>query len=204
MLELSLLCKGYLIGLLLAFPIGPVGIICVRRMLVEGRHIGLASGLGAAAADALYAAIAGLGLGLVSAALDLESFWMPLLGGIFLIAMGGFLFFSHPHGRVYQIQERGLINAFFTAFFITLANPAVFLSFAGIMAGLGLAHAAHSLLDHALIIIGVFCGSASWWLLLSFSPHFAATVDHANIRILNRITGLILCGFGLFALFSLF
>lgn len=203
MAEISFLLKGYFIGMLLAFPIGPVGIICVRRMLVEGRRIGIASGFGAAAADALYAAAAGLGLGLVSSVLTVEKFWMHLFGGLFLIGMGVYLFLAKAHSKTYQIQGRGVVSAFITTFFITLANPAVFFSYAGIMAGLGLAHAANSLLDHALVIAGVFTGSASWWLVIAYSPHFAETMDHANIRILNRVTGVILCGFGLWALLTI-
>lgn len=203
MLDFEFLLKGYVVGLALAFPMGPVGIICVRRMLVDGRTIGLASGFGAAAADALYAAITVLSLGFVSSFLTLEGFWMRLLGGIFLIALGIFLIRSHPHARIFQIQQSGPVGAFFTTFFITLANPAVFFSFAGIMAAWGLAHKASGLLDHAMTISGVFFGSASWWLAIAYSHNFAETMDHANITILNRITGVILCIFGLVALYGL-
>ncbi len=202
--EVPLIVKGYIIGVMLAFPMGPVGIICVRRMLVDGRKVGLASGFGAATADAVYASLTVLSLGLVSSFLTLESFGLRLAGGIFLIVMGIVMLRSHPVSKTYSIQERGLVHAFFTTFFITLANPAVFFSFAGIMAATGLAHSERTWLDYSMIIGGVFTGSASWWLVLSSFHHFAETLDHANIRILNMITGVVLCCFGLVTIISLY
>jgi len=58
--------KGLIIGLSLAIPVGPIGLLCIRRTLARGRISGFFSGLGAATADGMYGAVAGFGLTFVS------------------------------------------------------------------------------------------------------------------------------------------
>lgn len=57
---------GFLLGLAIAAPVGPVGIVVIRRTITFGRGVGLISGLGAATADAFYAAVAAFGLTVIS------------------------------------------------------------------------------------------------------------------------------------------
>jgi len=83
-MTLSFLLKGSAIGFSIAAPVGPIGLLCIRRSLVGGRQVGLATGLGAATADAGYGCVAGFGLTAVSSFLVEQKFWLGLLGGLFL------------------------------------------------------------------------------------------------------------------------
>jgi len=90
--DLSVLVRGLAIGFGIAAPVGPIGILCIRRTLADGRAVGFAAGLGAATADALYGAVAAFGLTLVSRALVGQRAWLQAVGGLFLCYLGGAAF----------------------------------------------------------------------------------------------------------------
>ncbi|MBI4240430.1 MAG: LysE family transporter, partial [Candidatus Rokubacteria bacterium] len=96
MTDLGVLLRGLVIGFSIAAPVGPIGLLCIRRTLAEGRRSGLATGLGAATADGVYGAIAGFGLTLVSSALVGSQTWLRLGGGIFLCYLGARTFLARP------------------------------------------------------------------------------------------------------------
>jgi threonine/homoserine/homoserine lactone efflux protein len=198
-MEWSLLFKGLVIGLSIAAPVGPIGVLCVRRTLAEGRAFGLASGLGAATADAVYGCFAGFGLTFVSSFLVRQQVWLRLIGGVFLCYLGLRTLLARPPEEGAEARGRGLIGAYASTFFLTLTNPMTVISFAAIFAGLGLADAG----GQYLLVLGVFIGSALWWLILSggvgivrekFSLH--------GLKWVNRISGVMIIGFGLLALLS--
>ena len=93
---LVLFFKGLLIGFSIAAPVGPIGVLCIRRTLAESRATGFVSGLGAATADAFYGAVAGFGLTLVSVFLQGQEFWFRLIGGAFLGYLGVRTFLAKP------------------------------------------------------------------------------------------------------------
>src|SRR5512135_2777452 len=74
--------KGLAIGFLIAAPVGPIGVLCIRRTLVDGRRIGFLSGLGAATADMLYGAVAAFGLTAIQHVLIAEQFLAALDRGL--------------------------------------------------------------------------------------------------------------------------
>ena len=79
---MELLVRGLALGFAIAAPVGPIGVLCIRRTLADSRAIGFASGLGAATADALYGAVAAFGLSLVTNALVEQRLWLQVVGGI--------------------------------------------------------------------------------------------------------------------------
>ena len=93
---IQIILQGILIGVTIAAPVGPIGILCIRRTFAEGRLAGFISGLGAATADAMYGAIAAFGLTFISVFLINQSFWLRLGGGLFLIYLGIMTFLSVP------------------------------------------------------------------------------------------------------------
>ena len=198
----QLLIKGIIIGFSIAAPVGPIGVLCIRRSLSEGRSSGLATGLGAASADALYGCIAGFGLTAVSNFLIGQRFWLGFLGGLFLCYLGVRTFFSRPAEEPSTVRNVGIWTAFFTTFFLTLTNPMTILSFVAIFAGLGLG-ASRDFYNAISLVAGVFIGSALWWLLLSggaaiFGRHFNASW----MRMLNRASGMVIFAFGVYSLCS--
>ena len=203
-MDFSFLLKGLLIGFSIAAPVGPIGVLCIRRTLADGRLAGLLSGLGAASADALYGCVAGFGLTVVSNFLISQQNWIRLVGGLFLIFLGIKTLLAKPAGEAAQVQKKGLPGAFVSTFLLTLTNPMTILSFTAVFAGLGLASSVGDFSSAGILVLGVFCGSAAWWLLLSGIVGFVREKFNYKVMIwVNRISGLIIVGFGVVALTSL-
>jgi threonine/homoserine/homoserine lactone efflux protein len=161
------LIKGVVIGIVIALPIGPVGVLCVRRTLFEGAAFGIVSGLGAALADAVLAAVAGFGLAAVRAEITAYEDWLGVGGGIFLLYLGIKGLVARGTAEAEPLDGEALAGAFASAFALTIANPVTLLSFAGIFAALGVGRAA-SYAGIGVLIGGVFAGSMMWWLVISF------------------------------------
>ncbi len=141
--------------------------LCMRRTLAEGAVFGFVSGLGAATADAIYGSIAGLGLTFISRALIAQHTWIRLLGGLFLCWLGVRTFLSEPSEEDTTVAEHGLSRAFASTLVLTLTNPMTILSFGAMFAGLGLGNTQGDSFYAGLLVLGVFLGSALWWLFLS-------------------------------------
>src|SRR5579884_3922324 len=198
--------RGLLIGFSIAAPVGPIGVLCIRRTLANGRLAGLLSGLGAATADAGYGAVGAFGLTAVSTVLVGQQHWLRLLGGIFLLYLGMKTFRSRPAEKAAGSRPAlGLAGMYLSTLALTLTNPATILSFAAVFAGLGLATSAHG--DYARaaqVVAGVFLGSALWWLILSSLVDLArGRLNPTSLGWANRLSGVILTAFGLLALASL-
>lgn len=195
------LLKGLVLGFSIAAPVGPIGILCIRRTLVMGRWVGLVSGLGAATADGLYGCIAGFGLTVISQLLVDQASWLKWVGGFFLCYLGVTTFLAKPAESNTVVERRGLLGAYTSTLALTLTNPATILSFVAIFAGLGIATAEHDYLASSLLVLGVFLGSALWWLLLSWSVNlFRTRLTSQRLRWLNRGSGIVLVTFGVLAL----
>jgi threonine/homoserine/homoserine lactone efflux protein len=203
-MDASLLLRGLIIGFSIAAPVGPIGVLCIRRTLAAGRAAGLVSGLGAATADAIYGCIAGFGLTFVSGLLIDQQSWLKLIGGAFLCYLGIRTLLSQPAERAAAAGGMGLAAAYASTLLLTLTNPATIISFVAVFAGLGLASAGGSYAAAAALVLGVFCGSALWWLVLSGSVGLLrARFNSHALRWVNRISGGVIVGFGLLALLSL-
>jgi len=136
-MEFTFWLSGLAIGFSIAAPVGPIGVLCVRRTLVEGRTSGFVSGLGAASADAIYGSIAAFGLTLISNFLITQQVWLRLIGGLFLCCLGLKTLLAKPAEQAATAKGNGLIGAYVSTFFLTLTNPMTIISFAAIFAGLG-------------------------------------------------------------------
>lgn len=203
-MDVTFLLRGLVIGFLIAAPVGPIGVLCIRRTLVECRSSGFFSGLGAATADAVYGCVAGFGLTFFSNILIIHQAWLRLIGGLFLCSLGVKTFLAKPVERVASYKGRGLIGAYTSTFFLTLTNPMTILSFSVIFAGLGLASTNGSYGTAAALVFGVFIGSSMWWLILCCSVGvFRESFDHRGLQWVNIISGAIITGFGFVSLLSL-
>jgi threonine/homoserine/homoserine lactone efflux protein len=202
-MKLPLLLRGLVIGLSIAAPVGPIGVLCIRRTLTQGRVSGLVSGLGAATADAIYGCIAGFGLTLVSDVLVAQQLWLRLVGGGFLCYLGLRTLVARPAEMVTGADGDGLIGAYASTFFLTLTNPMTIMSFVAVFAGLGLADTAADYVSAGILVLGVFTGSALWWLVLSIGVGlFRERVGPPLLQWVNRVSGVVIAGFGLFAIVS--
>ena len=167
-MEIFTFFKGMGIGLAVAVPVGPIGILCIQRSLTQGFRVGFMTGLGAATADAAYGIVAAFGLGAATTILVAESAWFRLIGGVFLVVLGIRIILSRADRSVFgEVQEKGpsrlaVFGAFSSTFVLTLANPATILSFAAIFAALGLAESDSQLVAGSSMVAGVFLGSLLW------------------------------------------
>jgi len=200
-----LLIKGLIIGFSIAAPVGPIGVLCIRRTLTNGRLTGLLSGLGAATADAVYGCIAGFGLTVIAGFLLRQQNWLSLGGGLFLCFLGLKTALMKPNERpALAGRSEGLVGAYASTFLLTLTNPATILAFTAIFAGLGLANSARSYASAAILVLGVFAGSALWWLVLSGSVSlFRSRLTPDRLHWVNRLSGVVITTFGLFILVRL-
>lgn len=206
--------KGLVLGFSIAAPVGPIGVLCIRRTLAEGRAIGFVSGLGAATADGFYGAVAAFGLTLISNFLTGQSLWLRIIGGLFLIYLGATTFLAKPapEKAAHASENAGWLNhpatrllaAYASTLGLTLTNPATILSFAVIFAGVIGAPTGGGAATAGSLVAGVFAGSALWWLTLSVGVGLLRTKFNAGIMLwVNRVSGSIITLFGLGVLASL-
>lgn len=199
---MSVFWRGLLLGLSIAAPVGPIGVLCIRRTLAHGRAAGFISGLGAATADACYGAVAGFGLTSISSIMVGGEQWFRVIGGTFLYYLGARTWLSTPAVEARGATARGLLGNYASTFVLTLTNPMTILSFAAIFAGLGIT-ASGRYSTAALLVGGIFCGSALWWLILSSATGiFRDRLSIAGLRWVNRLSGAIITGFGVLALLA--
>lgn len=202
-MDIPFLLRGLAIGFSIAAPVGPIGVLCIRRTLAEGRASGLVSGLGAATADAIYGGIAGFGLTFISSFLVGQQVGLRLIGGVFLCYLGLKTFLAKPAEQAASAEGNGLFAAYALTLFLTLTNPLTIISFAAIFAGLGLASTSGNYVSAGVLVLGVFIGSALWWLILSGGVGvFREKFNPDGLQWVNRISGAIIIGFGLLALLS--
>lgn len=166
---LVLFVKGLFAGLAIAAPVGPVGMLCVRRALAYGRMAGFLAGLGAAFADMLFGLVAAFGLTLVSDWLFDHQTTLRLGGGTFLIILGlRMILRPVPNGAVTSVGVAvpSAWRGFFSAFFLTVTNPITIAAFFGVFAAIGVDRALENHFAAWVLVAGVFGGSVLWWLIL--------------------------------------
>ncbi len=200
-MDVSLFLRGLVIGFSIAAPVGPIGVLCIRRTLAEGQLYGLVSGLGAATADALYGCVAAFGLTFISSFLIGHKLWLGLIGGLFLLYLGIKTLLSKPAEDAARAEGKGLLGAYISIFLLTLTNPMTILSFVAIFAALGLGSTTGSYASALVLVLGVFCGSALWWFLLSGGVGlFRNKFNARGLLWVNRISGAVITLFGIIAL----
>jgi threonine/homoserine/homoserine lactone efflux protein len=196
--------QGLAIGFLVAVPVGPLGLLCINRFLALGALYGLFSGLGVASADALAAGIAALGITLVSTFLSEHQMALRLVAGMFLFFIGCKIYLTRPGSQLPARNVGGLFSAYATTFLLTFSNPVTILSFVAIYAAWGVESLGQHYLSAAVLTVGVFTGSAIWWLLLfAGMKFFRDTVNTRTLGIIHRVSGTIIASFGLMVLLSL-
>ncbi len=204
-MEVSYFLRGAVLGFSIAAPVGPIGILCIRRTLAEGRLVGFVSGLGAATADVFFGGIAAFGVTFVSGFMVQQEMWLRLIGGLFLCYLGVHTFFARPATQGAQARSRGLAQAYASTFALTLTNPMTIIAFAAIFAGMGIGAGSGNYASAALLVLGVFCGSAAWWLILSgVVSLLRRQIDAPKMMLINRISGIIIAAFGVVAVMSIF
>ena len=209
------LLKGLLIGLSIAAPLGPIGMLCMNRTQTGGPLVGFTCGLGAAVAEALHALAGMIALAAIAQWVIDDPLALRVIGGVFLVYLGARTFTRPPlvlpplnKGPALAPQglPHGAQAAFMASFRLVLANPMTVLGFAAMFAGLGAAPGRLLSADSAaaVLVLGVFLGSMLWWLALS---SLIGRVRHHigvhSLTLINRLCGTVLTAFGLYAIAAL-
>ena len=200
---MSVFLQGGLVGLAVAAPVGPIGLLCIRRTLRNGRVVGLATGIGAATADGLYGLIAATGLSLTGLLVS-HGDWMRMGGGLLIIYLGvmtfkrGLIEMPDDPAKFLKGVSSGYepLKAYGTTFLLTLSNPTTILAFVGMISGLSKGVEAGPYAAYWLVF-GVFCGSALWWLfLVTGTSVMKRFVSARMMRLFDFASGAILAIWG--------
>jgi threonine/homoserine/homoserine lactone efflux protein len=196
--------KGVIAGFIIAMPVGPVAIMCVHRTLVQGTLYGYVSGLGAAAGDTVFGAIAAFGLGFLADDLMAHNEMLRFIGGAILCLLGIRAVLTRRLPDPAADDRRSYLGDGASAFFVTVTNPITLISFAAVLAGLNI----HGVTDHlrwsVSLTWGVFTGACAWWFLLTtITRSFRGFMTDARLLWVTRATGALIILFGVLLLFSL-
>jgi len=196
-MDLELPIRGLAAGLIIAAPVGPVNLLCIRRTLEKGWKSGMVSGLGAALADTLYGAIAGFSITLAIQLLIREEFWIRLVGGIFLMVIG-VVYYRMPSRSLEAGPDVSSVNSdFVSAFLLNVTNPTTVLSFLAVLATLGIGRQ-RPLWQTSLLVAGIFCGSMIWWtILVSAANRLRSRITDRTVRWMDHVAAIAIGGFGL-------
>jgi threonine/homoserine/homoserine lactone efflux protein len=203
-MEFTFFLKGIAIGFVMAIPIGPIGIMCIRKTLTEGRLSGLIIGLGAATADLFYGCVAAFGLTIISDTLNSQRIWIRIVGGALLFFLGIKTFRAQPKDPKLKVSGSGRIRSYFTVVVLTLTNPLTIFAFIAVFAAFGLGDGL-SFFSAVVLVAGVFIGSCLWFFLLtSGTIIFRKKLDLVGLKWVNKIAGILIIISGLIVIGSLF
>ncbi|OFX47514.1 MAG: hypothetical protein A2046_13080 [Bacteroidetes bacterium GWA2_30_7] len=197
--------NGFIIGLSVSIPLGPIGILVIQKTLCNGKKSGFVTGLGAAFADFIYAIIASLGISIIINSLVEYHLYFQIIGGLFLIYLSYNVFFSNPIKQLRNPKiNSNLIGDFLSTFFLTITNPMALLLFFGVFAGIGFLNEKFDYSSIIYIILGVNIGTVLWWYTLSTLINlFRSKIQIRRLNWINKISGVVIFIFGLFALISI-
>ena len=194
---LLFLFKGIGAGIIVAMPVGPVAMMCIRRTLAGGIISGFSTGLGAAVADTLYAIIAAYGISIISEFLLSNNFWFRLIGGFILCIIAARMI-GEPQKESKTRDTGKLLGDFVTAFVITATNPVTIVAFGVIFTSISVAPSAQSYEWAESLVLGVFIGSALWWGVLTIIAVICRqSMDTMSLIWISRVSSTIILACGL-------
>jgi threonine/homoserine/homoserine lactone efflux protein len=192
--------KGLILGFSIAAPLGPIGLMCIKRTLQGGRLSGIFSGLGAASADALYGSLAAFGLAALFQKISWVQTWTQILGSAFIIYLGvKFVLEKSGANTDSEVNTAGKGRIYLTTFLLTMSNPITIFAFLGMFAGAGVTTTSSAI----LVVTGIFSGSMLWWIVLAFATHWLGKRLNSTVLLwVNRGAGIALVGFGLYSIIT--
>lgn len=207
-MSFNLLWEGFIIGIAVSVPLGPLGMLCIKRTVNKNWKSGFLSGLGIAASDVIYAIVAGFSLTIIINFIRSYENYFKILGASMVVLLGLYIFFSNPAKDIQKYQRKGTsyVQDFLTAFLLTVTNPLSVFVFVAIFTSYSLVLELSQLFEALLIIGGIFIGGATWWFILTgLANLFKHKLTISTLWWANKIIGLsvILIAVGLF-IFLLF
>ncbi len=203
---ITLLIKGIIIGLLASVPLGPVGVICIQRTINKGKLSGFLSGMGAATADTLFAAIAGFSLTLVISYIEERHVIFQGIGGLIVLLLGIKIFYTNPirQLRRHKKKKDNLLQDYLSVLAVTITNPLAIFLFIALFASLGVVTGDSDVLLSLITTGGVLIGAATWWYILtSLVNTYRRKFRLRQLWWINKVSGAVIFTLGAIALIGL-
>ena len=200
---IDLLVKGFIIGVVVSAPMGPVGVLCIQRTLNKGRWYGFVTGLGASISDIIYALLTGYGMSFIFDFINANIFYLQLLGSIMLLFFGIYTYRSNPVQSIRPISHNKgtYLHNFITAFLVTLSNPLIIFLFIGLFARFAFVLPGIPLGQQMTGYLAIFLGALAWWFGITFFVNKVRTrFNVRGIWMINRVIGIIVATVSVFGL----
>ena len=202
-MALTPILQGIITGFALAVPIGPIGILCIKRSLTDGSRSGLVVGLSGASADVAYALSAAFGVRLIVDFVSEQEVWIRLGGAFLLMAVGFHVLRSRPTANPPTASRNLEARSYLSTLLLALTNPMTLFAFIAAFTSIGVQSMMDEPLSLMLLIVGVFVGSFSWFSLLAgLARRFRRTIGTGGTVLINRIAGALLMAFGIIGLLT--
>jgi len=194
----EIVIQGLFIGLMLAVPVGPISLVCIHRTISDGRLHGIFSGFGVATADSFYAAVAILGLTIISGVILTYQEFFRCIAAFLLIFIGIRVFLIIPPSLDRPPEHESYHKDYLSLLVVALANPLTLVFYAAILPGFGIVVQNTGPIPAVGFVAGIFSGSAAWWIILCGSlGSVRSSIQSGHLRLINRISGLMITGFGI-------
>lgn len=211
-MSIEILLRGLIVGLIASISLGPVGVMCIQRTLSKNRQSGFVSGMGAAAADTIFAILAYFFITIISSIIDNHLQILKILGGICVVIVGVNIFLKNPIVQIRRNRagKSNLWQDFVSVFGLTLTNPAFIIWLLVIFSAFNVSTAEGEITFSKVrtgftMITGFFCGATLWWLLLtSVISLFRKKFRPRHLLWINRIAGVMITVLGASAIISAF
>ena len=191
----DILWKGFIIGVVVSAPLGPVGVLCIQRTLNKGRWSGFVTGLGAALSDLIYALLTGLGMSIVIDFIEANQNILQILGSLVLVGFGLYLYRQNPAKNIRKANSsiNTFTQDFITAFLLTFSNPLILFLYIGLFARFNFFLPESQLGHHVVGYLSILLGAVSWWFLITYVINkVRARFNVRSIWLINRGIGIII------------
>ncbi|NHB69519.1 LysE family translocator [Perlabentimonas gracilis] len=202
----TLLIKGIIVGLLASIPLGPIGIICIQRTINKGKLSGFLSGMGAASADTIFAAIAGFSLSFIISFIQEQQVIFQAIGGLIVFGLGIKIFYTNPvrQLRRHKRKQNNLLEDYLSVLLVTITNPLAVFLFIALFASLGVVVEGENILLSLVATSGVFIGAMLWWYILTTLVNiFRDKFRLKQLWWINKLSGAVIFTLGAVAIFGL-
>jgi threonine/homoserine/homoserine lactone efflux protein len=197
-MDSTVFMKGMIIGFTICAPCGPIGLLCLRKSILDGRLAGAISVLGASTVDGIYCALAGLGITWIANIMIKEKILIQVLGSIILMLIGALIYSMRNKHSGDSKKSRGLVGAFSSTFILMLGHPFPIVLFTATFAALGVPGWKADGASTALLVLGVFGGSILWAPIFAFvGSLFPAKIGALRMKVVNKTSGFVIFGIGL-------
>lgn len=194
---------GILIGVLVSAPMGPVGVLCIRRTLHRGRKAGIITGVGALISDLLYATLTYKGVSVVLDFIYRYELILQILGSILVLSFGVYMYFSIPN---YDVKDKVRDNNYWrllsSAFFFALGNPLIAFVYLAFFSRYNFVPDTPTLGLHFVVAMAsIALGAFLWWTLITYLVlRLKESVSLGGLRIFNRVLALVFIGISILGL----